>query len=116
MRLRLLKSKIHRATVTESNLDYLGSITIDEALMEAVGIVPHELVLVANLANGTRHETYVITGPRDGGVICANGAAARLVSAGDKVIIMAFADLEPEEAAHHQPKIIVVDDHNRPIK
>ncbi len=114
MRLRLLKSKIHRATVTDANLEYEGSITIDEELMNAVGIVPHELVLVANLANGSRHETYVIPGPAGSGVICSNGAAAHLVSQGDQVIIMAYADFEPEEAEGHEPRIILVDENNKP--
>jgi aspartate 1-decarboxylase len=114
MRIRLLKSKIHRATVTDANIDYYGSITIDKELMEAAGVVEYEKVLVANMANGTRHETYVIAGPRGSGVICSNGAAAHLVSKGDEVIIMAFADFEPEEAAGHEPEIVLVDKHNRP--
>lgn len=115
MRLRLLKSKIHRATVTDANLDYEGSITIDEELMNAVGILPFEMVLVANLTNGSRHETYVIPDPPGSGEICSNGAAAHLVSKGDLVIIMAYAELEPHEIDMHSPKIIMVDDHNRPI-
>lgn len=115
MRVKLLKSKIHRATVTEAKLEYYGSITIDEDLMEAVGIISYEHVLVANLTNGTRHETYVIPGSRGSGVICSNGAAAHLVSAGDKVIIMAFADLEPSEVKDHQPKIVVVNEENKPM-
>ena len=116
MRVRLLKSKIHRATVTDANLDYYGSISIDQDLMDAAGVLPYEHVLVASLANGTRHETYVISAPRGSGVICSNGAAAHLVSPGDKVIIMAFADFESDEIAAHKPKIIVVGENNRPIK
>jgi aspartate 1-decarboxylase len=116
MRLRLLKSKIHRATVTDTNLDYTGSITIDEDLMDAAGIVIYEQVLVANLANGTRHETYVVPGQRGSGTVCVMGAAAHLVNTGDKVIIMAFADVKHKHVAEHKPKVIVVDENNRPIK
>jgi aspartate 1-decarboxylase len=116
MRSRLLKSKIHRATVTDANIDYYGSITIDQDLMDAAGVVDHEKVLVANMANGSRHETYVIPGAPGSGVICSNGAAAHLVSKGDEVIIMAFADFEPDEIAGHKPKIILVDKENRPRK
>ena len=115
MRIRLLKSKIHRATVTDTNLDYQGSISIDQDLMDKAGIVPHELVLVADLNNGTRHETYVIAGPRGSGVICVQGAASHLVAKGDKIIIMAFADLEENEIAAHKPKIVVVDENNRAL-
>ncbi len=115
MRLRLLKAKIHRATVTDTNLDYTGSITIDQDLMDAVGIIPYEQVLVANLTNGTRHETYTVSGPRGSGVICVMGAAAHLVNTGDKVIIMAFADFETQDAAGHKPKIVFVDEQNRII-
>jgi len=113
MLFRLLKSKIHRATVTETKLDYSGSIAIDKTLMEAAGIVPYEKVLVANLANGTRHETYVVAAPANSGQICVMGAAAHLVNTGDKVIIMAFADYTPQELEGHQPRIIFVDDHNK---
>ena len=116
MRIRLLKSKIHRATVTEANLDYYGSITIDQDLMDAVNLVENEMVIVANMANGTRHETYVIPGPRSSGVICSNGAAAHLVSAGDEVIIMSWAEFSEEEAANHKAKILLVDKENRPAK
>jgi len=113
MQYKLLKSKIHRATVTDANLDYVGSITIDEDLMEAAGIVTYEKVLVGNLANGTRHETYVIPGRRGSGEICSNGAAAHLVNVGDKIIIMAFADFEENEVAQHKPKIIQMGENNR---
>lgn len=113
MRVTVLKSKIHRATITDAQLHYSGSITIDRTLMDAAGICPYEKVLVANIANGTRHETYVVEGGADSGVICAMGAAAHLVSVGDKVIIMAFGEYEPGELAEHKPKIVVVDDKNR---
>jgi len=109
----VFKSKIHRATVTEANLNYMGSITIDRALLEASGILPHEKVQIVNNNNGARFETYVIAGPRDSGVICLNGAAARLVQPGDTVIIIAYALLTPEEAAHFQPTILMVDGKNR---
>jgi aspartate 1-decarboxylase len=114
MRITLLKSKIHRATVTHSRLDYTGSITIDENLMDATGIVPYEKVLVANLTSGTRHETYAVKGERGSGVIMAMGAAAHLVNVGDQVIIMAFGEFDPAEATGHKPKIVLVDEHNRP--
>ena len=113
MRVSLLKSKIHRATVTDANLDYVGSLTVDEDLMEAAGVLPYEKVLVANIASGTRHETYVLAGERGSGIICSNGAAAHLVKTGDKVIIMAFADYEADEVVGHEPKVVMVDEHNR---
>ena len=102
MRVKVLKAKIHRATVTETQLEYSGSITIDQDLMDAAGLVQYEQVLVADITNGTRHETYVVPGPRGSGAVCVMGAAARLVHRGDKVIIMAFAELEPQELPHHQ--------------
>ncbi len=113
MKLSILKSKLHRATITEANLDYVGSITIDEDLMDAAGLYEYEKVLVANLENGTRHETYVIKGARGSGVICSNGAAAHLVSVGDKVIILAFAQLHPDEIPGHKPRIVVVGPDNK---
>ena len=109
----MLKSKIHRATVTEAILDYEGSITIDENLMDAAGIVPYEKVLVADLTNGTRHETYVVTGARGTGTICVMGAAAHLAKKGDMVIIMAFADIDADTADKHKPKIVLVDENNK---
>ena len=115
MRIRVLKSKIHRATVTDAQLDYAGSITIDEDLMDAVGIVAYEQVLIADLTNGTRHETYVVPGPRASGVICVMGAAAHLAQTGDKVIIMAFADIDLQESGDHNARIVVVDADNRPV-
>ncbi|MCP4710116.1 MAG: aspartate 1-decarboxylase [Planctomycetes bacterium] len=116
MRLRLLKSKIHRATVTGADLDYEGSITIDQDLMDATGLMPYEKVLVVDLQNGNRLETYTVSGEPGKGEICIMGAAAHLVKTGDLVIIMAFTDLEPEELADFKPKIVMVDKNNRLIK
>lgn len=114
MLLSFLKSKIHCAVVTEANLHYMGSITIDEDLMDATGILEGEHVHVVNNNNGERIETYVIKGPRDSGCICLNGAAARKFQVGDEVIIMCFALMTPEEAATHKPKVIFPDgDDNR---
>src|SRR5690606_13266718 len=113
MLITVLKSKIHRAIVTESNLNYVGSITIDETLMEATGLVEGERVQVVNNNNGERFETYVITGRRDSGVICLNGAAARKVQEGDVLIIMAFALMTPEEAVRFKPKNAYPDENNR---
>jgi len=112
MRIRLLKAKIHRATVTRTDLDYVGSILIDANLLDAAGILPYEMVLVANLANGSRHETYAVAGRHGSGEIAVLGAAAHLVSPGDQIIIMAFADLEPTEVPAHKPAIVLVDDRN----
>lgn len=113
MLLNLLKSKIHCATVIEANLQYMGSITIDEALMNAANILPNERVQVVNNNNGERLETYVIKGERNSGVICLNGAAARLVQPGDVVIIMAYAMMEPKEAEEYTPTVVMVDKDNR---
>lgn len=110
MLIQTLKSKIHRATVTEADINYAGSIEIDTALMDAVGIAEFEKVLVANITNGQRFETYVIKGKRDSGRICINGAAAKLATAGDLVIIMAFALAEPNEKI--TPKIILANGKN----
>ena len=112
MMLNLLKSKIHCATVTEANLQYMGSITIDEALMEAAHILPNERVQVVDNNNGARLETYVIPGPKNSGVICLNGAAARCVQPGDIVIIMAYAFMTEEEARAHVPTVVMVDQQN----
>jgi len=109
----MLKSKIHRATVTEADLNYVGSITIDEALMEAADILPNEKVQIVNNNNGARFETYVIKGSRDSGVICLNGAAARLVHPGDRVIIISYGMMDSREAFDFNPKILFVDDNNR---
>ena len=108
MILTMLKAKIHRATVTESNLNYVGSITIDRDLMEASGILEYEKVSVVDIDNGSRFDTYVIEGDCGSGVICVNGAAARLVQPGDKVIILAYCQVDSEEAENHSPKIIFV--------
>ncbi|MBO8437342.1 MAG: aspartate 1-decarboxylase [Bacteroidetes bacterium] len=106
MFIEVLKSKIHRATVTEANLNYIGSITIDEDLMDAAGIIANEKVHVVNNNNGARFTTYVIKGERGSGVICLNGAAARLVQPGDIVIIMAYAMMDMDEAKSFNPKVI----------
>lgn len=109
MMLQILKSKIHRATVTEARLDYIGSITIDRDLLDAAGIFPGERVFIVDNNNGERFDTYAIEGPRGSGVICLNGAAARKVQVGDVVIIMAYALMTPEEAASFSPKVIFPD-------
>jgi aspartate 1-decarboxylase len=116
MLLKVLKSKIHRARVTDSNLQYEGSITIDENLMQAAGLAEGEVVLVANLNNGSRQETYVMKGERGSGGICLNGASARLAAVGDLVIIMAFAYLAPDELQRHKPRKVVVDEANRIVR
>jgi aspartate 1-decarboxylase len=112
----MMKGKIHRATVTEANLNYVGSITIDEEILEKVDILPNERVQVVNNNNGARLETYVIPGERGSGVICLNGAAARKVQPGDQVIIMSYVMLEEEEARKHQPKIAIMDENNRIVE
>ena len=112
MILNLLKAKIHCATVTEANLQYMGSITIDEALMDAAGILANERVQITDNNNGARLETYVIPGTRGSGVICLNGAAARCVQPGDIVIIMAYAFMEEAEAKSYQPKVVMVNEKN----
>ena len=110
---RICRAKIHGAVVTESRIDYEGSIQIDEALLEAAGLYENEMVLVANLSNGERFETYVIKGPRKSGVIGLNGAAARLGVTGDKVIIMSVAWVEEKDASHVKLKVVKVDGRNR---
>lgn len=114
MLLNVLKAKIHCATVTEADLRYMGSITIDAALMEKAHILPNERVQVVNNNNGERLETYVIPGEPHSGVICLNGAAARLVQPGDIVIIMAYAMMEEAEAAGYKPTVVMVDAANVP--
>lgn len=109
MFIEVLKSKIHRVTVTEARLDYIGSITIDEDLLDAAGILPGERVYIVNNNNGARLDTYTIAGPRGSGVICLNGAAARLVQPGDIVIIMSYATMTPDEAREFTPKVIFPD-------
>ena len=113
MLLKMLKSKIHRAVVTESNLNYVGSITIDRDLMDAAGLFEYELVQVVDINNGNRFETYCIAGPRNSGMICLNGAAARLVCVGDQVIIMAYCQIDSDEVEKHAPQIVFVDEANR---
>ncbi|GAB6156193.1 aspartate 1-decarboxylase [Desulfosporosinus burensis] len=112
----MMKSKIHKATITEANLQYVGSITIDSALMEASDLLENEKVQVVNNNNGARFETYVISGARNSGVICLNGAAARQVQVGDQVIIISYAVLTDEEAHLYQPKVVFVDGENRETK
>ncbi|GGG58503.1 aspartate 1-decarboxylase [Paenibacillus radicis (ex Gao et al. 2016)] len=112
----MMKSKLHRATVTEANLNYVGSITIDENLMDAADIWENEKVQIVNNNNGARFETYVITGERGSGVICLNGAAARQVQPGDQVIIISYASMSNEEARSHKPIVTILDSDNRPLK
>lgn len=110
----LLKSKIHRATVTEAHVDYVGSITIDRDLLERADIVSGEKVLVVDVDNGARLETYAIAGKPGSGGVCMNGAAAHLVRPGERIIIMSFAGFDPEEARRHAPRVVFVDEENRP--
>ncbi|MBB3151802.1 aspartate 1-decarboxylase [Paenibacillus endophyticus] len=112
----MMKSKLHRATVTEANLNYVGSITIDENLMEAANIWENEKVQIVNNNNGARFETYVITGERGSGVICLNGAAARQVQPGDQVIIISYAMMTDDEAREHKPIVTILDANNRPLQ
>ena len=109
MMIEVMKSKIHNVSVTQANLHYVGSITIDEDLMDAVGIYPNEKVQIVNNNNGERLETYVIRGERGSGVVCLNGAAARKVAVGDIVIIIAYALMTPEEARDFKPKVVFPD-------
>jgi aspartate 1-decarboxylase len=113
MRRRMLKSKIHRATVTAADLNYIGSISIDPALLAAADILEHEQVTVLDIDNGARFETYAIVG--DPGEICLNGAAARLVHVGDTVILLTYADFESDELADHRPQVVHVDEKNAAI-
>ena len=108
----MMKAKLHRATVTEANLNYVGSITIDEDLLDAVDMLPNEKVQIVNNNNGARFETYIIPGKSGSGVICLNGAAARLVQEGDKVIIISYGLIEEANVRSHQPKVAVLDEHN----
>ena len=107
-----LKGKIHRATVTQAELDYVGSITVDEALMEAAGIMEYEKVAIVDVNNGERFETYTIKGERGSGIICLNGAAARCVQKNDKIIIMAYGQFDIKEAGEYKPYVVFVDDNN----
>lgn len=109
----ILNGKIHRATVTQAALNYVGSITIDEDLLDAAGILEYEKVQIADVENGQRFETYTIAGERGSGMICLNGAAARCAQVGDKVIIMSYADMTREEAKEHHPSVVFVDEKNQ---
>lgn len=109
----MMNGKLHRATVTEANLNYVGSITIDAALLDAAGMLPNEKVQIVNNNNGARFETYIIEGERGSGVICVNGAAARLVQPGDIVIILSYVYMSDEEARNHQPTVLIMDERNR---
>ena len=109
----LMKSKIHRATVTEANVDYVGSITLDPDLMKAGDLLPHEKVQIADITTGARLETYVIEGAPGSGTVGINGAAARLVSTGDLVLIISYAQMSDEEARKHEPTVVFVDERNR---
>jgi aspartate 1-decarboxylase len=111
----LMKSKIHRVRITDSNLDYEGSLTIDEKLMTAADILPYEQIKIYNVYNGARFDTYAIPGPPESGVICLNGAAARMGARGDLIIIVTYAQYEDDEIRAHQPKVVLVDQQNRRI-
>lgn len=113
MERKMLKSKIHRATLTGADLQYEGSVTIDAALMEAADILPYEAVCIWDVNNGSRLETYAIEGERGSGVVCVNGAAARLVAPGDLVIIASFVSMDEREARSHEPRLVFVDERNR---
>lgn len=116
MDITLLKAKIHRAVVTQADLDYVGSVTIDIKLLRESGIMEYEKVQIVDINNGNRFETYTIAGEENSGIICLNGAAAKCVSVGDKVIIMAYANMTAEEAAGHRPTVLFVDDNNRIVR
>ncbi|MBV8588215.1 MAG: aspartate 1-decarboxylase [Verrucomicrobia bacterium] len=116
MQISLLKSKIHRAVVTDANLNYEGSLSVSAELAEAAGLEEYEQILVGNMGNGQRFETYVIYGPRGKGVVQLNGATAHLGKPGDRLTIMSFGLVDAAEAASHQPKVIVLDERNRPIE
>ncbi|MFC0214818.1 aspartate 1-decarboxylase [Paenibacillus chartarius] len=112
----MMKAKIHRATVTEANLNYIGSITIDQDLIEMVDMLPNEKVQIVNNNNGARLETYIIPGPRGSGVICLNGAAARLVQTGDTIIIVSYASMSDEEARRHKPVVAIMGEGNKVVQ
>ncbi|AYE34345.1 aspartate 1-decarboxylase [Clostridium septicum] len=113
MKLNMLKGKIHRATVIQAELDYVGSITIDEDLLDAAGILEYEMVQIVDINNGNRFETYTIAGERGTGMICLNGAAARCVQVNDKIIIMSYCQLDSNEVKDHKPRVIFVNNENR---
>ncbi|MGI6117164.1 MAG: aspartate 1-decarboxylase [Bilifractor sp.] len=112
MNVTMLKGKIHRAVVTQAELNYVGSITVDPELLEAAGILEYEQVQIVDINNGSRQVTYTIEGERGSGMICLNGAAARLVQPGDRIIIMCYCQMTPEEAENHRPNVVFVDENN----
>ena len=116
MQITMLQGKIHRATVTQAELDYVGSITVDEDLLDAAGIREYQMVQIVDVNNGNRFETYTIAGKRGSGMICLNGAAARCVSVNDKIILMAYASMTPEEAKNHKPQVVFVDEGNQVVR
>ncbi len=116
MQVQMLKAKIHRAVVTQAELDYVGSITVDSELLKASGIGEYERVDIVDVNNGERFSTYTIAGEAGSGVICLNGAAARCVCTGDKVIIMCYCSMDAEEARSHKPVVVFVDDENKPVR
>ncbi len=113
MLLTLMKCKLHQGVITEARLDYEGSITVDPVLMKAAGLLPHEQVDVLDITNGARFTTYVIEGEKGKGEMCVNGAAARLVAKGDRIIVIAYAQMTPEEAKKHVPKVVLLDAKNK---
>lgn len=116
MEITLLKAKIHRAVVTQADLDYVGSVTIDTRLLRESGIMEYEKVQIVDIDNGNRFETYTIEGEEGSGIICLNGAAAKCVNVGDKVIIMAYSNMTPEEAKNHKPVVLFVDENNNIVR
>ncbi|MDR1036212.1 MAG: aspartate 1-decarboxylase [Deltaproteobacteria bacterium] len=116
MLIELLKAKIHRATVTATELDYVGSVTIDSDLLDAAGMLEYEKILAVNVTSGTRFESYCIRGTAGSGIVCVNGAAARLAAPGDRLIVMAFCSLTPEEASGWKPRVVFVDAGNAPVR
>lgn len=115
MTLDIFKSKLHPLKVTEADLYYEGSITIDEELLEAANLLPHEKVQVVNINNGARLETYTIAAPRGSRVVCMNGPAARMTAVGDRIIVISYAQMAPEEAKKHKPRIVILDENNDPV-
>lgn len=116
MMLTMMKSKIHRATVTEANLNYVGSLTVDADLLDAAGMLPYEQVHVLNIQTGARFVTYLMTGPRGSGVVCLNGAAARLGQPGDLIIAITYAQIDDTEARLYRPSVVLVDEQNRIVE
>lgn len=114
MKITMFKSKLHQLKVTEANLMYEGSITIDQDLLDAANLLPYEKVQVVNITNGSRLETYTIPGERGSRICCLNGAAARLTQVEDRIIVISYADMTPEEAKNHKPRVVIVDENNDP--